>query len=281
MRRLVILTIPLLFTMACKTTQKVQQAPVLKNPVSVPSLKKEDIHTLAAKIRENTLKYKWISAHFSIDMSQDSSTTSFSGDIRLCKDSVIWMSIRAIMGTLEAARVMLTEDSALFINRIKDTYFKGDYEYIDNILDEDLDFDMVQSVMIGGCMEFYNDTSKMKSYFDGKEYIISTIRKRKLKKILFKNRLFHSKDDAQFIFLDSSDFHITHLRVEDFVNNRTFDAYYSDFQKVDSIMFPMHIQYVINAEKAIKIDLKYKKVILKQHEEVPFIIPKKYERIQY
>ena len=277
---MLVLIVPLLFSISCKTTSKIPQpAPTPKT--GVPSLKKEDIHSLAAKIRANTLNYKWISAHFSIDMSEDSTSTSFSGDIRLCKDSVIWMSIRAIMGTLEAARVMLTEDSAMFINRIKDTYFTGDYEYIDNILDEDLDFDMVQSVMIGGSMEFYNDTAKMKSYSDGKEYIISTIRKRKLKRVLYRNRLFHSKDDAQFIFLDTNDFHITHVRVEDFVNNRTFDAYYSDFQKVDSVMFPFHIQYVINAEKTIKIDLKYKKVAFKASEEVPFIIPKKYERIQY
>src|SRR5581483_9006807 len=109
----------------------------------------------------------------------------------------------------------------------------------------------------------------------------STIRKRKLKKVLYKNRVFHSKDDGQFIFLDPNDFHITHLQVKDFINNRTFDTYYSDFQKVDSVMFPFHIQFEIKAKKHIKIDLQYKKVSFKTQDEVPFIIPKKYARVQY
>jgi hypothetical protein len=148
-------------------------------------------------------------------------------------------------------------------------------------LNNDIDFDMLQSVMTGSSMEFYNDTSKMKSYFDGTQYIISTIRKRRLKRILYLNKSYHSKDDGQFIFIDPVDFHITHIRVEDFVNRRTFDAYFSDFQKVDSVMFPFHIQLQIKAEKTFKADIQYKKVMFKTGEEVPFIIPKKYVRVQY
>jgi hypothetical protein len=178
---------------------------------------------------------------------------------------------------------MVTQDSAMYMDRLNDTYFKGDYNYINSKLNtaDDLDLDLLQSMMIGNCMEFYSDTAKMKSYFDGKQYIISTIRKRNLRRVLYRNRPYHSKEDEQFIFLDPVDFHITHVRLEDFVNHRTFDAYYSDFQKVDSVMFPFHIQYQIVAQKNIKIDLQYKKVSFKQEESVPFIIPKKYQRVQY
>jgi hypothetical protein len=278
MKKLLLISLALmLFGIACKTTSKVQQGEQTK--ATVPSLKKENVRTLAAKIKSNELNYKWISAHTSVDMDIDSEHYSFSGNLRMRKDSLIWMSISKL--GIKVAQIMLTEDSAMRIDYIHDVYSKGDYSFINSKLDNDVDFEMVQSVMAGSSMEFYNDTSKMKSYFDGKQYIISTIRKRHLKRVLYRNKPFHSKDDGQFIFLDPVDFHITHVRVEDFVNHRTFDAFYSDYQKVDSVMFPCHIQYTIKAEKLIKVDMQYKKVAFKTTEETPFTIPKKYDRVQY
>lgn len=278
MRKFLAITIPLLLTVACKTTHNTTASQQNKTPA--PSLKKENIYSLVSKLKANKYDYKWITAHFSFDMDEDSSHTSFSGTIRMRKDSVIWMSIAPLLG-IEAARVMLTQDSAMTMDRLHDTYFKGDYDYINSRLADDIDFELIQSVMVGSNVEFYNDTAKMKSYFDGSQYLISTIRRRKLKRILYHNSNYRSKSDAQFIWLDPQDYHITHVRLEDFVNHRTFDAYYSDFQKVDSVMFPFHIRYEIVAEKKIRIDLQYKKVAFKLQEETPFTIPKKYERVQY
>jgi len=277
MKKLVLLILPLLLGISCRTTRIVQQDGQVKS--SVPSLKKENIHTLASKIKSNEFDFKWISARVSMDVDMDSGSESFSGNIRIRKDSVIWMSVSKL--GFKGAQVLLTQDSAMLINYRADTYSKDDYDDIDNLIHNDVDFDMAQSVLIGSCMEFYHDTAKMKSYFDGSQYIISTIRKRNLKKVVYKNRQYHSKDDGQFIFLDPKDFHITHIQIKDFINNRSFDAYYSDFQKVDSVMFPFHIQYQIKAEKNLKIDLQYKKVMFKDREEVPFVIPKKYERVQH
>jgi hypothetical protein len=276
MKRILIIVMPVLFIVSCKTTHK-----LVTNQVkpTTPSLKKENIHTLSAKIRNNQFDFKWLSTHISADVDIDSEHVSFSGNIRLRKDSLIWMSISKL--AIKVMQVELTQDSVMTINYHNDNYFKGDYDYINNKIDNDVDFEMMQSILLGNCMEFYSDTSKMKSYFDGKQYIISTIRKRKLKKILYKNKPFHSKDDGQFIFLDPQTFRITHIQVKDFVNARTFDAYYSDFQKVDSIVFPFHIRFEIRASHNINVDLQYKKVMFNQQEEVPFVIPKKYERVQY
>lgn len=277
MNRLAFILLFFFTLISCKTAQKVQADN--KPKPSSPSLKKENIHSLASKIRNNQINFKWLSAHFSADVQIDSEETSFSGNLRMRKDSLIWMAINK-MG-FKGLQILLTQDSAMEINYRQDNYFKSTYDSINDRIDNDIDYDMVQAVMLGSTMEFYNDTSKMKSYFDGSEYIISTIRKRRLRRILFKNRNYHSKDDGQFIFLDPTDFHITHLQVKDFVNNRTFDTYYSDFQKVDSVMFPFHIQFEIKAKTHIKVDLQYKKVAFGTKEETPFIIPKKYVRVQY
>jgi hypothetical protein len=196
------------------------------------------------------------------------------------KDSLVWMSISKL--GIEGVRALLNKDTAMFMDRMDDKYFKGNYDYIDSLLDNDIDFELIQAVMMGTSTDFYSDTAKLRGFYDGKsQYVLSTIRKRNIRRTVFKNKHIKSKEDAQIIWFDTKDYHINRIRVEDFVNHRTFDAFYDDFQTVDSVSFPMHIQYVIAAGKTIKIDLRYKKLNFQLKEETPFAIPAKYTRIQY
>jgi hypothetical protein len=272
------LIIPAVFVFSCKPARKIQTSETTFYNAS--GLKNENAGMLLYKLKQRKFDYKWISAHFSVDIQVDSSNTSFSGTVRIRKDSIIWMTISPLLG-IEVARVLLNKDTAMFIDKIHDRYFQGNYDYIDSLLDDDIDYELVQSVMVGSNIDFYNDTTKLKGYYDGQQYLLSTVARRQIRKILFHNRTIHTKNDVQFIWFDKKDYHINRIRVEDFVNHRTLDAFYGDFQQVDSVMFPTHIQYVISAEKTIKIDLQYKKVYFKTHEDTPFTILPKYERIEY
>jgi hypothetical protein len=263
---------------SCKPARKIQTSETTYYNAS--GLKHENASVLLAKLKSRKFDYKWISAHFSVDIAVDSTTTSFGGTVRIRKDSIIWMTISPLLG-IEVARVLLNKDTAMFIDKVHDRYFKGNYDYIDSLLDDDIDYELVQSVMVGSNIDFYSDTAKLKGYYDGQQYLLSTVARRQIKRILFHNLNIHTKNDVQFIWFDKKDYHINRIRVEDFVNHRTLDAFYTDFQQVDSVMFPTHIQYVISAEKTIKIDLQYKKVYFKTQEETPFNILPKYERIQY
>jgi hypothetical protein len=281
MRRLLFLgMLTGLFFTSCFTVKKIPTP----NPPPTTSLKKENAYSLMTKLKGNNLNYRWISAHFSAEIDNDTSHDSFNGVVRMRKDSIIWMSVSVILGALTAVHAKLDGDSVIFINHIQGDYFKGTYDYLDTLLNEDIDFDLIQSVMVGNSLEFYNDTSKMKAYYDGRQgdYVLSTVRKRGYRR-LKKNKPLHTKNDAQLIWLDATDFHIKKVRLEDFVTHHTFEATYDDFEKKDSgSVFPRHIHYEINTgKKIIKIDLKYKKVNFTNSETIPFIIPKKYVQIHF
>lgn len=279
MRRLLFLVIPVvMFFTSCVAPKKTQST----NPQPPKTLKKENKYFLMSKLKANNFNFKWISAHFNMDIDNDSSHDSFSGLVRIRKDSTIWMTVSYVLGAVTVAHARLDEDSVVFVDNIHGQYLKSTYDYIDTLLQEDLDFEMIQSVMIGTSLEFYNDTAKMNAYFDGTDYILSTVRKRRLKKIE-RNRPLHSKNDAQVIRMDSADFHVKNVKLEDFVTHHIFEATYDDFQKTDSgINFPRHIHYEINTgKKIIKIDLKYKKVNFTDSEKVPITIPKTYDQIHY
>jgi len=279
MKRLLMLVIPVaLFFASCFTAKKIQ----LPNPPPTTSLKKENAYSLMSKLRKNSLNYHWINAHFSADIISDSSQKSFGGVVRMRKDSVIWMTVSVALGAYTALHAKLDDDSVMFIDHYNEQYFKGTYEYLDTLLNEDIDFDLIQSFMVGNSLEFYSDTSKMNAYYDGRDYILSTVRKRRIKKLVYKNKPLHSRSDVQLIWLDATDFHIKKVRLEDFATHRIFEASYDDFEKADSgSNFPMHIHYKISAEKTIEIDLKYKKVNFTNYEKIPFIIPEKYEQKHY
>jgi hypothetical protein len=264
---------------SCFTAKKIQSP----NPPPTTSLKKENASSLMAKLKGSKYNYRWLSAHFTVDYDNDTSHESFSGVVRIRKDSIIWMTVSALLGTYTAIHAKLDEDSVMIIDHYNEKYFKGTYDYFDSLWKEDLDFELIHSVMIGNSMEFYNDTSKMKAYFDGRDYVLSTVRKRKYKRSVYRNKQLHSRNDAQFIWLDASDFHVKKVRLEDFITHHTFDATYDNIEKNDSgINFPMHIHYEINTgKKIIAIDLKYKKVTFTDSEKIPFIIPTKYEQIHY
>ena len=281
MRRLLFLSIGLglIFT-SCFTTKKIPTP----NPPPTTSIKKENAYSLMSKMKGNNLNYRWISAHFSCDIDNDTSHDSFSGVVRLRKDSIIWMTVSYALGTYTAVHAKMDGDSVMFIDHYHDQYFKGTYDYLDTLLNEDVDFDLFQSVMVGNSLEFYNDTAKMKAYYDGKagDYVLSTVRKRRYRRLM-RNKPLHTKNDAQLIWLDAFDFHIKKVKLEDFVTNHTFEATYDDFEKRDSgNTFPMHIHYEIyTGKKIIKIDLKYKKVNFTDYESIPFKIPKDCVQIHY
>jgi len=274
-----------LFLLSCSAHKKITATqPKAITTTASTSLKKENASSLMTALKSNSLKYRWISAHFSADIvSGDSSDVSFNGVVRIRKDSVIWMTVSVALGAYTALHAKLGIDSVMYIDHHDEQYFKGTYDYLDTLLKEDIDYDMIQSVMVGRHLDFYHDTSKIKAYFDGKDYILSTVRKRKYRRLMYKNRPLHSRNEAQLIWLDDSDFHIKKIRLEDFVTQHTFEASYDDFQKQDSGgVFPMHIHYIINTgKKIINIDLKYKKINFTNSESIPFIIPKKYVQVHY
>jgi hypothetical protein len=167
------------------------------------------------------------------------------------------------------------------MDKLNNKYFVGDYQYLSKLLSIDVDFETMQSVLIGNSMEFYDEDEKLKSGKDSTYYLLSTIKKRKLKKALKENtENVANKELAQRIWLHPLTFKVYQIVINDFPNDRTFTANYSDFQVVDSSYFPFKANFVIQAQKKINLDIDYSKVVHDKPQTMPFNIPAKYERIR-
>ena len=140
---------------------------------------------LTKYIKENEFDYHWVYAKAKVESLVDGKEESFDIKVKSRKDSVIWIEIEVIGGMIDVARLLITKDSVRFVDYIHKTYFNGDFNYINDALNADLDYDVIQAVLFGNSAEFHDDDSRLKSVTDRQNchYLLSTERKRKLKKI--------------------------------------------------------------------------------------------------
>ena len=270
MNKIIAILIAALLINACKVREK---AITTKKALDYKSST-----TLLSHLKKSEFNFDWLSAKFSSDVIIDSNKVSFSVTMRSRKDSAIWMSISPALG-IEAARAVITKDSIKFIDRINSTYFVGDYNYISKLLHTELDFQMLQSLLIGNSVDFYEEEEKLRASVDCDKYLLSTIRKRKLRRALEKNKEF--KDPVQRIWLEPGIYKISRILINEFNVNRAFEARFEKFDLVDSLYFPYHIIFDIRAEKNVSIEINYSKIISNKAQSFPFTIPEKYEPIKY
>jgi hypothetical protein len=258
----------ILLSISCKTTRKAIESP----------LKEYGADYLFIKLKENELKFDWFSAKFNLDLLIDKKKTSVTGQIRMKKDSAIWITLSPALG-IEMARILITTDSVKFINRINKSYFIGDYIKVNSFLDANIDYDVFQTLLLGNDLTYYED-GKFRASYDSKEYHLVTAGRQKLRKYV-KTREDEERIYIQNIFLDPESFKITQMKIKEVKKeNKKLDATYSEFQPISGQLFPHHIFYDLFADKPIQVDLGYTKIELDQQQEFPFKISDKYARIQ-
>jgi hypothetical protein len=259
---------------SCKSHKKIS----LNNGKCLLDFK--NAHTLASNLKKNEFRFDRINAKLSAEAEIDSTSASFSVSLRMKKDSIIWMSLSKL--GIEGARVLITKDSVKFIKRPLGSengkYFVGDYAYISKMLNTDLDFELLQALLVGNRVEFYDEDEKIKPGIDNCQYMLGTIRKNKLKKVMEKGK--ELKEPAQSIYLIPESYKIARIIFYEFATDRSFEARFSDFEVKDSTqLFPMKMNYFIKAQKNVKINLTYNKVVLNEEQSFPFKIPENYETI--
>jgi len=246
---------------------------VIKEPI-----KEYGADYIFEKLKENELKFDWFSAKFNLDLLIDKKKNAFRGQIRMCRDSAIWVSFSPALG-IEMARLLITVDSVKFINRINKSYFADDYGVVNKFLGTNVDYDILQSIILGNDLTYYED-GKFRVSYDSKEYHLVTAGRGKLKKYV------KTEEDAQRvyiqnIYLNPLTFKITNMKVKEIEgDNRKLDATYSDFGEVGNQLFPHKILFDISADNPILVDLNYTKIEINEKQSFPFRISTKYERIK-
>jgi len=258
----------LISIVSCSTQRKIIKAPI----------KEEGADYLFKKLKEHELKYSWFTAKFSAEYSNKGQTNSFNGQIRIHKDSVIWLSFSPAFG-IEVFRMILTQDSVKFINRMNNTFFAGDYNYVNHYLNTNIDFDILQSFLTGNDLSFY-ENGKFRAGIDNGIYKLVTAERMKLKKFV-RNRQENLRVLIQTIWIDPQSFKITHADVKEIREpNIQLEARYSSFEEIENQLFPKDMSFDISASNNLSVTVSFNKITFKMAQGFPFKIPQNYRPVK-
>ena len=73
--------------------------------------------------------YEWMMAKMSGELGVGSEEFSFTGNLRMRRDSTIWLSVSAFMG-MESIRMLVTQDTVVLLNRMNQTYLKEPFSTV-------------------------------------------------------------------------------------------------------------------------------------------------------
>lgn len=268
--RITVLIGVLLATVACTSSRKTIRQP----------LKEEGAEYLFSNLKKHELKFEGFTAKFSATIVNNRKETSFEGQLRVLRDSIIWISVTPLLG-IEMARFVLTNDSIKYINRINNTYLHKNFDYINEMLNKTIDYDMAQAFLTGNDFSFY-ENSRFKAQVDGQEYKLHTINRLKLKRSVRKNDTDISIP-IQSIWLNPETFKISKVVLnETDKDNRRFSAIYSDFSTINDQLIPTGLEYRVETNSDhVRISIVYSKITINPDQlSFPYRVPEHYSEIQ-
>ena len=95
----------------------------------------------------NQVSFDHLSLKGKIEIESPSMSQSASVNIRMKKDSVIWMSVSLI--GFEGLRILITQDSFKMLNRVDNSYMARSLDYFNQIIGFDAELSEIQNIMIG------------------------------------------------------------------------------------------------------------------------------------
>ena len=258
----------IIFFSACRTKK------VIESPNSTIKLKGTEVIQVFDSVMLREFDFHFLSAKANVSYTDKSGeTNSFDINMRMNKDSAIWISITPLLG-IEVARVMIRPDSVIILDRLHKTVTRRDFVYLEEWLKANVNFEMVQAVVTGNYFQ-YQEKEKIKSLYDEEPYIImSTLNKRQAR------RAAEEKDPSKPVIQDfwiDGNFRIAKSRITDDKQSRSIEATYKNFSDVKGKLFPNNIVVSIAASSPTIIKVDYTRVEAQDSLQMPFSVPQKYE----
>jgi hypothetical protein len=255
---------------SCKTAEKAKRS----------SLEGKKTDYLIQQMKLNEFKFETFSAKAVISVQQEGKKNTFKSNIRIRKDSAIWISITPLFG-IELARILITEDSVKVMNRLEKQYFIGDYEYINKRFNVDLEFEVIQALMLGNSIAFELD-EKIKFSTDNEDFYLGNLRKRKVRKAEEKpKKMEKQKDEVISLWINQETFKLNKFLLSDLSANRYLFGEYKDQMTVEDQKVPEYLHFELRSAKPSIVELQYSRVSLNQALKFSFNISSKYEQVQY
>ncbi|MBT34216.1 MAG: hypothetical protein CMO01_31515 [Thalassobius sp.] len=221
---------------------------------------------ISRKAKAKEVDYEYFEARGRVKYENGDNRERFVVDIRMQKDSIIWLSLRSGTG-IEGARALIQKDSIFFINRLDKQYMMYSFDELDGKVNFPFSLEMLQSIIVGNPVVFEGGTA-----------LVDKVDNYKVLSQLLDNL------KVQF-WVSRTSSKLEKITVEDINSRNELNINYTDFQKVDRTILPFEINSVMSyydetGVKDANIELKYSKAEMPQEQlKFPFKILPRHKRV--
>lgn len=225
--------------------------------------------SLVSSMHSNHAEFEYFSSRFSGNALIENQNYNVAGSIRIHKDQAIYISIAPILG-IEVARMLITPDTVKIINRIESSYFVGDMQFLNKMLNTDLDFYMLQAILTGNDFTHFNTNNFEVLEDRGRLMLHSPSRGRQTtgpSGQLYQHNL----------WLNESSYKIEQTVLYEPQGQRTIKAAYSAFASIGQQTLPsqINIEFTEPSAKA-EFSIRYNRTDLDNPQQMSFSIPERY-----
>jgi len=191
----------------------------------------------------------------------DGKDNEFNAFIRIQKDSLIWISVNAVLG-FEAFRMLITPDSVKILDRLKKVARLRSVSFLQEEVHLPVDFKTLQDLLFGNPIfldtahiVFYKNETKGISLFSA-----GTI---------FRNYLTLGPDHTPL-----------HSKLDDTdpMRSRTGDITYGEYDYSSTVPFSTYRKVSVAEKSKVDVEINYKQFKFNEFLNYPFSIPKNYKR---
>ena len=256
MKKYIALVLLSVFVISCKS-----KAVAVQNtgkPVEAP---KEDRKAIA-KHYDNKLDFKTLNIKASAKYEDEKQSQNVTAEIKIEKDKQILVSVRFLGITM--AKALITPTTVSYYEKIKGTYYEGDFTSLSKWLGTELDYSKVQNLLVGEALD--------------------DLRKGKYTQTIVEN-LFKLEDEKEAkikkaFYLDSEKYLLQKEEILQPAENRMLAIKYSDSKTFDQGILPTKIEInAVQPKGKTDINLEYNNITFNEELSFPYSVPSGYKKV--
>ena len=247
----ILLSTIVLLIFSCKSAKVISDGTVDKRLSSKAVIK--------SHYQEDTV-FNTLSGRIKIDYSDGEDSQGFTVSLRMQKNKAIWIS--APLGIVKA---YITPNRVSFYNKLENEYFDGDFSYLSELLGTDVDFDVLQNLLLGQAIVDLRDEKYSISIADD-TYRLVPKNSGALYKSLFQ--------------IEPKNFKMAVQQLSQPLKNRFLQISYNNYQSIEQKVLPNEIGILAQQDGAEnRISLEYRNLELNKSMNFPYKIPKGFKEI--
>lgn len=252
---------------SCKSTRTIQSAintRVDSTAIVLAAARADSIEFIKDQydsLLSQRIDYNSFSGKIDLDYEEsDGKKLNVNAQVRIKRDSVIWLSLTAIFG-IEGVRACITPDSVKLMNKQDKTYLVRPISYLQELTSLPLDLRSLQDLLVGNPVFL---DSNFQQYSRGSGLI----------SLQGNNDLFR-----KLLTIGESDKLMSSYKLDDLNASRPRTSYltYSDYENKLGSWFARRRTVQVSEKKIFLVRLNYKQYAFNETLSFPFVVPKNYK----